>query len=142
MEPAAARPDGERSCGKMDGDRGAPSLRLTALKDTVDVASIQPFIDSHELRAVIDSINDYAVFLLDPTGKIVTWNRGAQRIKGYAPHEIIGQSYKRFYTKEDLEGGRPDRLLAAAVRDGRVEDQGYRVRKDGTLFWADVVISA
>jgi len=106
------------------------------------VASLQPLIDSQELRAVIDSINDYAIFLLDPSGQVMTWNRGAQRIKGYAPEEIIGQSYKRFYTPEDLEDGRPDRLLAAAFRDGRVEDEGFRVRKDGTRFWADVVISA
>jgi PAS domain S-box-containing protein len=106
------------------------------------VASLQPLVDSHELRAVIDSIDDYAIFLLDPTGQIMTWNRGAQRIKGYAPHEIVGQTFRRFYTPEDREAGRPDRLLAAALRDGRVEDEGYRVRKDGTRFWADVVISA
>jgi PAS domain S-box-containing protein len=110
--------------------------------ETVNVASLQPLVDSHELRAVIDSIDDYAIFLLDPTGQIMTWNRGAQRIKGYAPHEIVGQTFRRFYTPEDREAGRPDRLLAAALRDGRVEDEGYRVRKDGTRFWADVVISA
>jgi PAS domain S-box-containing protein len=110
--------------------------------ETANVASIQPLVESLELRAVVDSIDDYAIFLLDPTGQVMTWNRGAQRIKGYAPHEIIGQSFRRFYTPEDLKAGRPDRLLAAAFRDGRVEDEGYRVRKDGTRFWADVVISA
>ncbi|HET9753837.1 MAG TPA: PAS domain-containing protein, partial [Myxococcales bacterium] len=106
------------------------------------MASIQPLVHSQELRAVIDSVNDYAIFLLDPDGQIMTWNRGAQLIKGYAPHEIIGQSYKRFYPPEDVAAGKPDRLLQTAFREGRVEDEGYRVRKDGTRFWADVVISA
>src|SRR5205085_4633419 len=98
--------------------------------------------DSEELRAVTDSIRDYAIFLLDPTGRILTWNTGAQQLKGYAPHEIIGQSFHRFYTEEDRLAGRPQRLLQIAAAEGRVEDEGWRVRKDGSHFWADVVLSA
>src|SRR2546430_9450860 len=98
--------------------------------------------DSAELRAVTDSIRDYAVFLLGPSGRVLTWNTGARQLKGYAPGEIIGQSFDRFYTEEDRLAGRPQRLLRIAATEGRVEDEGWRVRKDGSHFWADVVLSA
>src|SRR5919198_3668411 len=97
--------------------------------------------ESAELRAVTDSIKDYAIFLLDSTGVILTWNTGAQRLKGYTAQEIIGQSFTRFYTDADREAGRPHWLLGIAIKEGRAEDEGWRVRKDGTRFWADVVIS-
>ena len=97
---------------------------------------------SAELRAVTDSIRDYAVFLLDPSGRILTWNTGARQLKGYAPGEIIGDSFERFYTEEDRLAGRPQRLLQIAATEGRVEDEGWRVRQDGSRFWADVVLSA
>jgi hypothetical protein len=93
-------------------------------------------------RALVSSVKDYAIFMLDPTGRIETWNAGAERTKGYTADEIIGQHMSRFYTPEDLARGLPAKLLAQAVRDGRVEIEGWRVRKDGTRFWADVVITA
>jgi PAS domain S-box-containing protein len=105
-------------------------------------SELQSLEDSAELRAVTDSVQDYAIFLLDPTGRIMTWNTGAQRLKGYAPGEIIGESFHRFYTEEDRVAGRPERLLKTAAAEGRVEDEGWRVRKDGSRFWADVVLSA
>ena len=93
-------------------------------------------------RALVDSVKDYAIFMLGPTGHIETWNRGAELIKGYHASEIIGKRLDVFYPPEDRERGKPDHLLGLAIRDGRVEDEGWRVRKDGTRFWADVVITA
>ena len=103
---------------------------------------LQSLEDSAELRAVTDSIRDYAVFLLDPSGRVLTWNTGARQMKGYTPGEIIGESFDRFYTEEDRLAGRPQRLLQIAATEGRVEDEAWRVRKDGSRFWADVVLSA
>jgi PAS domain S-box-containing protein len=91
---------------------------------------------------LVSSVRDYAIFALDPTGHIVSWNAGARRIKGYAPEEIIGQHFSVFYPPEDLAAGKPAWELGVAVREGRVEDEGWRVRKDGTRFWASVVITA
>jgi PAS domain S-box-containing protein len=94
------------------------------------------------LQQLIDSVNDYAIFLVDPVGRIETWNRGAESIKGYKPHEIIGQTIATFYTQEDRDAGKPQHLLEVARIQGRVEDEGWRVRKDGSRFWADVVITS
>ena len=93
-------------------------------------------------RLLVEAVSDYAIFLMDPTGVIMTWNRGAERIKGYRAGEIIGQHFSRFYTPEEREAGRPMSLLETAARHGRVEDEGWRVRKDGTRFWANVLITA
>ena len=93
-----------------------------------------------ELRLLVQSVVDYAIYMLDPTGHVASWNAGAQRIKGYWPEEIIGQHFSRFYTEEDRAAGEPQRALATAEREGRFEKEGYRVRKDGTRFWANVVI--
>ena len=94
------------------------------------------------MRLLVESIRDYAVFMLDSEGRVRSWNTGAEIIKGYRADEIIGQEISIFYTPEERERGKPQRLLAIAARDGRVEDEGWRVRSDGTRFWADVVITA
>jgi PAS domain S-box-containing protein len=91
-------------------------------------------------RLLVQSVKDYAIFLLDPEGRVSSWNEGAERIKQYTEAEIVGQHFSVFYPPEDR--GKAARLLAAARREGRVEDEGWRVRKDGTRFWADVVITA
>lgn len=96
----------------------------------------------HRLQLLIDSVRDYAIFMLDPDGRIATWSIGAQLIKGYRPDEIIGRKTDTFYTPEDRAAGRAAQLLSTAREVGRVEDEGWRVRKDGTRFWADVVITA
>jgi PAS domain S-box-containing protein len=96
---------------------------------------------SAAVRAVTDSVKDYAIFLLDPQGIVVTWNVGAERLKGYTAPEIIGQSIERFYTEQDRAAGLSSALLAEAAREGRVEHEGWRVRKDGSRFWADVIIN-
>lgn len=93
-------------------------------------------------QLLIESVRDYAIFLLDPTGHIATWNIGAERLKGYTPAEIIGSHFSRFYGPEDIESRKPWRELEVAKRDGRVEDEGWRLRKDGTRFWANVIITA
>jgi len=100
-----------------------------------------PGIDD-PFRSIVEQAQDYAIFLLDRGGNILSWNRGAQRIKGYAPSEIVGRHFSSFYTREALERGWPQYELEAAARDGRFEDEGWRVRKDGSLFWANVVITA
>ncbi|MGZ6125507.1 MAG: PAS domain S-box protein [Myxococcales bacterium] len=98
-------------------------------------------LNEERLRLLIGSIKDYAIFMLDREGRITSWNPGAQRIKGYSEAEVIGRDFSIFYTPEDVQSGKPARLLRAALVDGRVEDEGWRVRKDGSRFWADVVIS-
>jgi PAS domain S-box-containing protein len=91
-------------------------------------------------RLLVSSVKDYAIFLLDPGGHVATWNAGAQRIKGYAPEEIIGKHFSTFYPEEDQ--WKPPQELEIAKRDGSVEDEGWRLRKDGTRFWANVIITA
>ncbi|MBR1087411.1 PAS domain S-box protein [Bradyrhizobium manausense] len=91
-------------------------------------------------RRLVEAVVDYAIFQLDPTGHVATWNPGAERIKGYRPEEIIGRHFSTFYTPEDLEKGVPTAALAEAAEKGRFEAEGWRMRKDGTRFWASVVI--
>lgn len=93
-------------------------------------------------RLLVDAVEDYAIFLLDPEGRVLTWNRGAERIKGYSADEILGQHFSVFYVPEEREAGRPMRLLRLAAQHGRYEDEGWRVRRDGTRFWADVIVTA
>jgi PAS domain S-box-containing protein len=93
-------------------------------------------------RTLVESIKDYAIFMLDTGGNVATWNAGAQRIKGYAAHEIIGRHFSVFYPETDIRAGKTEYELQVAQRDGRFEDEGWRVRKDGSQFWANVVITA
>ncbi|RTX24629.1 PAS domain-containing sensor histidine kinase [Pseudomonas aeruginosa] len=93
-----------------------------------------------QFRLLVQSVTDYAIYMLDHRGRITNWNLGAQRIKGYLPEEVIGRHFSCFYTPEDREAGEPARGLAAAEREGRFEKEGWRVRKDGSRFWANVVI--
>ncbi|MCP3139063.1 PAS domain-containing sensor histidine kinase [Pyxidicoccus xibeiensis] len=95
-----------------------------------------------QLRLLIASVTDYAILTLDERGYIASWNPGAERIKGYRAEEILGQHFSRFYPPEDVARGKPRWELEQAVRKGRFEDEGWRVRKDGTRFWANVVITA
>ncbi|TWI52587.1 hypothetical protein IQ22_03357 [Pseudomonas duriflava] len=93
-----------------------------------------------QFRLLVQGVIDYAIYMLDPEGYITSWNSGAQRIKGYLSQEVIGKHFSSFYTKEDQEAGEPAKGLETAVREGRSEKEGWRVRKDGTRFWAHVVI--
>jgi len=93
-------------------------------------------------RLFVGGVIDYAIFMLDADGIITNWNGGAERIKGYRAEEIIGQHFSVFYGPKDREEGLPESMLMTAARDGRVEDEGWRIRKDGSRFWANVVIDA
>jgi PAS domain S-box-containing protein len=141
---------------RKDGSRFWANVVITALRDgsghLVGFAKVtrdlterlrveEKLRQSEErFRLMVQSVVDYAIFMLDPGGYISTWNEGAHRLKGYEPEEIIGRHFSIFYPPEDA--GLPERLLARAAREGRVEAEGWRVRKDGTRFWADVVITA
>jgi PAS domain S-box-containing protein len=96
---------------------------------------------NQRFQTLVASVTDYAIFLLSPSGIVESWNLGAQILKGYTQDEIIGQSFERFYSAEDRAAGRPAELLEVARTQGRVENEGWRVRKDGTRFWADVIIT-
>src|SRR5438067_12021582 len=96
---------------------------------------------AEQFHILVDSVEEYAIYMIDPTGKVVTWNTGAQKIKGYTAQEIIGKNFACFYTAEDVSGNKPQRNLAEAARRGSLRDQGLRVRKDGSTFEAEVVLT-
>jgi hypothetical protein len=98
--------------------------------------------DAERFGLLIESVRDYAMFIIDPNGKVATWNAGAQRIKGYQATEIIGRHFSAFYPRSDVLAGKCELELEIATRDGRFEDEGWRLRKDGSRFWANVVITA
>ena len=98
--------------------------------------------DESVLRLFVNQVSDYAIFLLTPTGEVASWNPGAERIKGYKAHEIVGRHFRIFYPPEDIAQGKPERELELATANGRFEDEGWRLRKDGSRFWATVIITA
>src|ERR1700712_278127 len=96
--------------------------------------------DEGQYRLLINAVTDYGIYMLDPNGIVTSWNPGAQRFKGYEAHEIIGQNFARFFSKNDQDAGKPQAALGTARIKGRFEDEGWRIRKDGSRFWAHVVI--
>jgi PAS domain S-box-containing protein len=98
--------------------------------------------DPELVSAIVEAVDDYAIFMLDTSGMVVTWNAGVRRIKGYAADEIVGRDFSAFFTDDDVRAGKPLQLLKQAASDGRASDDGWRVRKDGSHFWASVVITA
>jgi PAS domain S-box-containing protein len=98
--------------------------------------------DPEHYRLLIASVREYAILTLDPTGHVLSWNPGAERIKGYQPGEIIGKHFSTFYPREDVERGKPEMELRVATAEGQFEDEGWRLRKDGSRFWANVIITA
>jgi PAS domain S-box-containing protein len=143
---------------RKDGGRFWASVVVTALRDeagtllgfakiTRDLterrrAALALRQSEERFRLLIESVQDYAIFMLDPDGRVASWNAGAERIKGYTADEIIGQHFSRFYPQEKIAEDFPGHELAEAARVGRFEDEGWRVRKDGMQFWANVVITA
>ncbi|PSP56756.1 hypothetical protein BRC82_01385 [Halobacteriales archaeon QS_1_67_19] len=160
LERAAANgrieDEGERV--RNDGSRFWANVTITAIRD--DDGDLQGFIkvtrdmtDRHEyeeqlreqkerFETLVREVKDYAIFLLDADGYVQTWNEGAEQLKGYEKNEIVGEHFSTFYPEDDREAGRPEKNLGAAVENGRVEDEGERVRKDGSRFWANVIITA
>lgn len=143
---------------RKDGSRFWANVVITALRDesgnlrgfakvtrdltTRRAAEEQVRQAEQRFHHLVDAVIDYAIFMLDPTGHVSTWNSGARRVKGYAVEEILGKHFSIFYTPEDQAAGKPERILEAVRRDGRYEDEGWRVRKDGSRFWANVVITS
>jgi PAS domain S-box-containing protein len=97
---------------------------------------------AEQFRLLVDAVKDYAIFLLDPEGRVVSWNAGAERIKGYTAEEILGEHFSRFYEPDDVAAGLPAQMLARAAREGRTQGRGWRVRKDGGRFYAQVTLTA
>ena len=120
-------------------DDGAPPRQPINL---AGLAHEQLRASEARFRLLVEAVKDYAIFMLDPSGRVVTWNAGAARIKGYGAREIIGHHFSEFYPAEDVRAGKCERELEGAARDGRFEDEGWRIRKDGTRFWANVVLTA
>ena len=123
-----------------DGNGSQPRAGLILRDTTLDQTKRGLIDNQRQFRLLIESVVDYAIYMLDPDGIISSWNPGAQRIKGYSRDEILGQSFERFFTEEDRLAGAPRRALETAKRDGRAEAEGWRLRKDGSPFWASVVI--
>jgi formate hydrogenlyase transcriptional activator len=117
---------------------------LSIIRDVTEQREAQSLVRRKDLqlRSLLDGVRDYGIYLLDKDGYVTTWNPGAERLKNYTPDEIIGKHFSRFFTQEDIERGRPEELMKLAAARGRMEEEGWRVRKDGSRFWANVVITA
>jgi formate hydrogenlyase transcriptional activator len=125
---------------KMDRE----SLVLAVVRDITERKKAEQKLRQSEqqFRSIVNSVKDYAIFLLDPEGRVTTWNPGAETAKGYKAEEIIGRHFNCFYTEDDIARGKPAEALEIARSEGQYNDEGWRVRKDGSRFWADVVITA
>src|SRR5438552_3185326 len=118
----------------------SPRKRTTTHSGPSELAA--PFRTSEDVfRLMVENVKDYAIFMLDVGGRVASWNAGAERIKGYSAKEIIGQHFSRFYPPEDVQARKPERELQVAAAEGQWEDEGWRVRKDGVRFWANVIIT-
>ncbi len=126
-----------------DSRHGALYVFLQVQDITAQAAAEEQLRQSEErFRLLVEAVQEYAIFMLDPDGRVASWNSGAQRIKGYSAQEIIGQHFRVFYPQAQRESKHPEDELAAALRDGRYEEEGWRLRKEGTKFWASVLITA
>jgi PAS domain S-box-containing protein len=125
-------------------ETAAGPVVLSFVRDTTEQHLAQQALRRADLqlRSLLESVSDYAIYLLDKEGNVATWNPGAEKIKGYVADEILGSHFSRFFTHEDVERGKPGELMRLAAERGRIEQEGWRVRKDGSRFWADVVLTA
>jgi PAS domain S-box-containing protein len=130
--------------GPVPGPDGSPAGVLVVVTDTSESRQADALAKETErqFRILVQGVADYAIIMLDPAGRIASWNPGAERIKGYRLEEILGEHFSKFYTEEDRAAGVPARALATAALSGKYESEGWRVRKDGTRFWTNAVIDA
>jgi PAS domain S-box-containing protein len=133
-QPGRPPRDNRSTAGPTTSEREAASFAVTGAHAAAKAPGLY--------RLLVETVRDYAIFALDPTGHVMSWNAGAERLKGYKPEEIIGRHFSIFYPPDVIVAGKPERELEDAIRDGRVEDEGWRIRKDGSRFWANVVITA
>lgn len=137
INDAARGPRGARGPAPATAEVGVTAAARTA----VGATGLEHLPPGSAFRLLVDAVVDYAIFLISPDGRVLSWNRGAERIKGYGAEEIIGRHISVFYTPEDALAGRPERNLESAVAHGHFTEQAWRVRRDGTRFWADVVVT-
>ena len=123
--------------------RGEQSV-WTVIRDITERRQAETALRSSEerFRRLVEGAADYAIFMLDPEGKVVSWNSGAERIKGYRAEDILGQHFSKFYPQESRDRQKPQHELEIAAAEGRFEEEGWRIRKDGSRFWANVIINA
>ncbi|HEY1112472.1 MAG TPA: PAS domain S-box protein, partial [Chitinophagaceae bacterium] len=135
---------GEMTYSRIQSEQGQPDGFSCLLRDITGRKSAEMELRQSEerYRLMVEGVREYAIFLLDSTGHIMTWNEGARRIKGYLSGEIIGKHFSTFYTAEDLADKKPERELKIAIATGKYEEEGWRVKKNGQVFWANVVITA
>lgn len=127
----------------LPSDRRVKEVNRESRRQNAGHGTTERLRQSEErFQVLIDSIQDYAIYILDPNGFVTSWNTGAQRIKGYRPKEIVGKHFSRFYTPDDNRINKPKRNLETAAAKGRYEDESLRMRKDGSIFWANVLITA
>src|SRR6185369_8490663 len=98
--------------------------------------------EQERFRLFVDAVKDYAVYVLDPLGNVASWNQGAERIKGYTAFEILGKHFSLFFTLQDIQAGKPEQEMQIAIQEGQFQGEGWRVRKDGSQFWANIVLTA
>jgi PAS domain S-box-containing protein len=140
--------EAEQTRGAIERERAIATLRKREEQFQTTVGALQHNLDVQEAEAaeigryrlLVNAVTDYAIYMLDPNGRITSWNPGARRLKGYEEAEILGQHFSRFYIDEDRVAGLPALALATAAKDGRFEREGWRVRKDGSRFWAHVIV--
>src|SRR5829696_3033290 len=151
LDLPAVRKDGEEisvemslsPVGPVDGTNGGRRFVLAIVRDLTKRKRAEEALKQNEerLRLLVDGVRDYAIFMLDPDGKVASWNEGAHRIKGYSQQEIVGRHFSVFYEEEDLKRSKPERELEIARGKGTYEEEGWRVRKDGSRFWTSVLIT-
>ncbi len=125
-------------------ETGSGTIVVSIVRDVSEQRAAQEELrrSDQKLRSILESVRDYAIYLLDQDGSVLTWNPGAERIKGYTADEVLGLNFSRFFTEEDRDRGRPAEILRLAAERGRMEEAGWRIRKNGTRFWADSVVTA